>query len=43
LHDLSETALANHLEKFKVINGEAILSVLNEIDSDFHLPTAELY
>jgi hypothetical protein len=33
LHDLSETALSDNLEQFKVLNLERFLSVLDEFDA----------
>lgn len=33
LHDLSETAFANNLEKFEVLNLKRPLSVLDELDA----------
>jgi hypothetical protein len=42
LHDLSETALANDLEQFEVVNGQTVLSVLDKVDSNLHLTAAKL-
>lgn len=43
LHNLSEAALANYLEKLEIVNRQAILAVLDEVDSDLHRPTAKLH
>lgn len=42
LHDLSKAALADDLEQIKVVNGQSVLSVLDEVDADLHLTAAEL-
>jgi hypothetical protein len=42
LHDLAETALADDLEKLKVVNGQSILSVLDKVDANLHGTAAKL-
>lgn len=42
LHDLSKAALAYHLEELKVVDCEAILSILDKVDANLHGARAEL-
>ena len=42
LHDLSKTALAHNLEELKVVDCQAVLAVLDKVDTDLHLTTAKL-
>ena len=42
LHDLTETALTDDLEKLKIVNRQSVLSVLDKVDADLHGTAAKL-
>jgi hypothetical protein len=42
LHDLAEAALADDLEELEIVNGQAVLSVLDKVDANLHGTAAKL-